>query len=605
MKIGIGKGDVTAYYDRSGMLGYAMFFHIMKDIESPLYARAFVFENGDTKLCMVNCELCFITPSLRDGVLQLLKQKTLGYTEENLMINAQHTHCAPAGYSFHSLYNTSTPGLIMEVYQKIVQGIVEAIEDAEKNKVEAKIQIGKGKFEPELPVSFNRSIRAYNQNPEIDKTSYENRHLATDREMTMLKFVDHAGKALGSINWFAVHTTNLPNNFLRLSSDNKGFAAKYLEEEYQSSNKHYKAAFAQGACGDVSARYIFNPKLPFQRGKYEGKYPDDLKSARYNGHLQFGKAKEIHDNINQNTDCGDELNAIHLNVNMNQINIDPKFTDGIQDAVTSNACMGVSFLEGSKYDGPGMHPIVGFFAKGLSKLYKQQQKIRYKFSKNEQWKADLDRKHNAQGVKNIALEAVTHQVFGALHARKFIVPGFVDETIHNLKKFDQLGAYDNHPWTPQNLPLQIFRLGTIAICALPFEITTVASWRLKKTIAENLAGQGIEHVILAPYSNAYSGYITTYEEYQVQDYEGGHNVFGQFSLNALQQKFAELSQQLSLNKNDRTISDDARPAPFTKKELNRRQYFMGIYAKRDKKKAEKMIARRAKRAQRINQRVLK
>ena len=548
MKIGIGKADVTAYYDRSGMLGYAMFFHIMKDIESNLYARAFVFENDQTKLCMVNCELCFITPSVRAGVLDLLKQKSLEYAEENLMINAQHTHCAPAGYSFYSLYNTSTPGLIMEVYQKIVEGIVEAILDAEQNKVEAKIQIGTGKFEPELPVSFNRSIKAFNQNPEVEKISYENRHMATDREMTLLKFVDLNDKPIGSINWFAVHTTNLPNTFLRLSSDNKGFAAKYLEEEYQSTNRNFKAAFAQGACGDVSARYIYNPKLPFQRGKYEGKYPDDLKSARYNGHLQFGKAKEIFDDIKTDENCGDQLRAIHVNVNMNQINIEPKYVDEKQDAVTSNACMGVSFLEGSKYDGPGMHPIIGFFARGLSKLYKQQQKLRFRFSNNQQWKSDLLRKYAAQGVKDIALESVTHQVFGALHARRFIVPGFIDETIHNLKKFDRLGAYDDRPWTPQNLPLQIFRLGTIAICALPFEITTVASWRLKKTIADNLHGQGIEHIILAPYSNAYSGYITTYEEYQVQDYEGGHNVFGQYALNALQQKFTELAQQLSLKK---------------------------------------------------------
>ena len=74
MKIGVGKGEVTGFYRNAGMLGYAMFFHIQKDIETPLFARAYVFESGDKKVCMINCELCFITPSLKRGGLEKAKQ---------------------------------------------------------------------------------------------------------------------------------------------------------------------------------------------------------------------------------------------------------------------------------------------------------------------------------------------------------------------------------------------------------------------------------------------------------------------------------------------------------------------------------------------------
>lgn len=81
----------------------------------------------------------------------------------------------------------------------------------------------------------------------------------------------------------------------------------------------------------------------------------------------------------------------------------------------------------------------------------------------------------------------------------------------------------------------------------------MASWRLKNTLKEKLKSSGIEEIILCPYSNSFNGYITTFEEYQVQAYEGGHCVFGQWSLNALQQVSSNLASQLLKNNKDRDI----------------------------------------------------
>ena len=47
------------------------------------------------------------------------------------------------------------------------------------------------------------------------------------------------------------------------------------------------------------------------------------------------------------------------------------------------------------------------------------------------------------------------------------------------------------------------------------------------------------------------GYVTTYEEYQQQAYEGGHTLFGQWTLAACQSKFKLLAEQLLLDKNQR------------------------------------------------------
>lgn len=606
MLIGTGKADITAFFHNAAMLGYAMFHHIMKEVESPLHARTFTFEDGKQKVAFVNCELGFITPSLKRGVLDHLRKyhPEFGYTNSNLMLTAQHTHCAPGGYSYYVLYNTAVPGFINEVYEKIVHGIVESIVKAEGNKRKGSLRIGQSKFDEQINISFNRSLKAYNQNKDVEPLPFEKRHKAVDRNMTLIKMIDEHGNEIGSINWFAVHTTSLSNNFYRVSGDNKGYAAKYLEKHQRPVHKDYLGIFAQGNCGDVSPKWVYNPKHSFQRGKYEGQYTDDLKSAKFSGHQQFQKALEINDELGlQDQELGDRIDSALKYVNFSNIDIDPKFTDGEQDCITSPACMGISMLEGSHHDGPGMHPIIGWFARGLSHTYRFKEKY---LTWNKEVKEAALRKHRAQGAKNIGLESVTHRVFMAKHAKRFIIPGFLDETIRNLKLFDVQGAYDDKPWTPQVLPLQIIRLGSLAICGVPFEITTVAGYRLQASLDHQLVGKdGIEHVILCPYTNAYSGYITTNEEYQVQMYEAGHCVFGQWSLNALDQELSGLANLMLKPKEERHLEDDVTPPDFTDEEIERRKHFMSLTAKRETKKKEKRERRQKRHAKRMNKRVLK
>lgn len=574
--IGTGKGDITPFFKGVGMLGYGLPHHIMLDVETPLYARAYVFEQIDKskKVCFVNCELGFITPSLKQGVLNILQQKhaDLQYNTNNLLLSAQHTHCGPSGYSHHVIYNMSTPGFHQGVYDKVVNGIVESILFAEKNKQKANIELGKSSFANDIPVSFNRVIDAYNSNPEVKKLTQENRHLGVDREMTLLHFLSEVGQPLGSINWFAVHTSNLPNNYTKLCSDNKGFAATYLEEKMQTENKNYVAAFAQGACGDVSARVKYNSKLPATRGKWEGYYADDLKSSKFNGDLQFEKAKEI---ISSTTTLikDETIDYISMYVDFGNIDIDTKFTNGKADCVTSPSCMGVSFLEGSIMDGPGLPLFLGKAARSIARGARKKE-LKNAAKQGGDYEKFIKRKNNAQASKDIGVASGERMFLGNFEADKIPIPSIIDETILNIKKMAKQGGFDSKkPWTPQVLTLQILKLGSIAICGFPFEITTVASWRLKKTLEDVLKPKGIDYVILTPYANEYNGYITTYEEYQLQMYEAGHNVFGQWSLNALQQKFTELATEFLKPIEDRIADNGILQDIFTTDEIHKQRFF--------------------------------
>jgi neutral ceramidase len=96
-----------------------------------------------------------------------------------------------------------------------------------------------------------------------------------------------------------------------------------------------------------------------------------------------------------------------------------------------------------------------------------------------------------------------------------------------------------HPWTPPVLPLQLLRIGSFVLVALPAEITTMAARRLMSTVADALPDAG--HLVVAAYANAYAGYVTTREEYAAQHYEGASTLFGPYTLNAYQQEFHRLA----------------------------------------------------------------
>ena len=136
-------------------------------------------------------------------------------------------------------------------------------------------------------------------------------------------------------------------------------------------------------------------------------------------------------------------------------------------------------------------------------------------------------------------------------------------------------------------------MGEVAICAFPFEITTIAAKRLKESLLESLNKRVIKEIILAPYANSYSGYITTYEEYQVQMYEGGHTVFGEWSLAALQTKFDELAQAMNLTREKREIVHDNLPPDFTEEELNQYPFFKAKWYKKKEKQVKKKALSKA------------
>ncbi len=571
-EIGSGQKEITAFKKGVGMLGYGMHFNVMHDIETPLFARAYYFKdvNSGKHACIVVADMGFVTISIKKGVLKKLSRKhpEIKIDEANLLLSAQHTHSGPGGFSHYGLYNITTPGFVHEIYLKIVNGITETIVSAFENTKPGRMYFDTASFAPDIPVAFNRSRQAYNANPELKDNPAPSDNLAVDREMRMLRMDGENGEKIGAINWFGVHTTSVHNDNHSLCWDNKGYAADFLEKEVRQSPdaSGFIGAFAQGPAGDISPNYIWDKKKKWTRGPFE----DDFESARENGRLQYELASELYAKSKSGHEVKGSIDAGHLHVNFANVEADPAYTNGEKGARTGPACHGIAFLAGT-VEGPGMPKAVKNISIGLIKIVKLYEYATMPFRKKENRLA-LRQKYKVQGRKNIMIEAGARRLLGTSHVKKLIVPGFADPTIRNFKRLHPKGWKEDHPWIPHVLPLQILVLGDIAFVAIPAEPTTIAAKRIQKVVEGVFESKGVKQVVVAPYANAYCGYITTNEEYQVQAYEGGHTVYGQWTCAAFQTKFKQLALEMVKKAEKRELNDEERPPEFSKVELDRRSY---------------------------------
>ena len=582
-KVGLAKTDITAYQKGAAMLGYSMAFNTSEGVKMKLHARTFVIEDAQNhKIAVVVCELGFITQELKTAVIEILQQKfhNEGFTDENVLITAQHTHCGPAGFSHHPSYNMAVPGFIPHVFDSLANRIARGILQADAHKIPCEIQLNKGIFPDDWEVGFNRALTAYNRNKGVLAISEAEKNKAINREMCLLNFVSADNQPLGSINWFGVHATNISNDYHLIHPDNKGYAAEYLEKDFQAQNQNYVGAFAQGSAGDVSPKYIYNKNHKAQRGYWEGKFPDDLKSSEYNGDLQYKKAKAlIFQPSNTQTLREGEVSSFLRYYDFSNVVVDTCFSHTKDAKFTSPSCMGMSMLGGSLIDGPAAPVAVVGLGKKIARSVKKRELARAK-NRNDAWAVEIRRKYEAQGKKDIAMENGARKILGTSDIKNLFIPGFADETLKTFKLHHRQNALGEKPWTAQILPVQFLQIGKVVLVSFPFEITTTAARILKQSLLESFQNEEITEIILCPYSNAYSGYITTYEEYQAQLYEGGHTVFGEYSLAALQTVCRDLYKSKSQNASEKQLQ----PVTFTQEELSKRSfYFRKSYLRKQKK----------------------
>jgi neutral ceramidase len=117
------------------------------------------------------------------------------------------------------------------------------------------------------------------------------------------------------------------------------------------------------------------------------------------------------------------------------------------------------------------------------------------------------------------------------------------------------GEVKPQPAISQVQPLGVARIGQLVLIAGPAEFTTMSGRRIREAVGAAL-GESARYLVIAGYANGYAGYVTTNEEYQTQQYEGGHTLFGPWTQAGYQQEFVRLAAALQAGE---TV--DAGPLP--------------------------------------------
>ena len=303
-----------------------------------------------------------------------------------------------------------------------------------------------------------------------------------DKKMLLLRLEDMYSNEIGMINWFAVHPTNIGNKNKLISSDNKGYASFYFEK---SKKTDYLAENTfVGAFAQSNAGDV-SPNL---WGHPDGEH--DYERMQNIGNKLLDKANKLYDNAITCLSGSLDYRHTYLDFSMNG----PICKEGRACV----AAIGASVIGGAKADGIGKP--------GIEKCI----------------------------------------VFGKKLFNTFIITVFPkDEACHKEKVIAlHTGRMLPHPWTPDILPAQIIKIGNLALVGLPVEATTMAGRRIRNAVQAILSEIGVDNVVFAGYANSHCGYLTTAQEYAVQNYEGAHTLFGPNSETVFREEAVKLAQSM-------------------------------------------------------------
>ncbi|WP_329484628.1 neutral/alkaline ceramidase [Kribbella sp. NBC_01484] len=495
---GCGIADITGEPAGAGMLGYGKSWQRSDGIQLRLRSRAFVIvhpASGRRVLLVVN-DLPMIFDSIHRAVLRRLSERYGDlYTEHNTMITATHTHSGPGGYSHHRLYHSNTGGFRPKTFAAIVDGITEAAGLAHDDLAPATLTLAHGELRD---ASANRSKVAFDNNPAAERALFPD---GIDPRTTLLR-IERGGEPVAAINWFGVHNTSMTNANTLISGDNKGYAAYHWERlvtgvDYTDRRPgDFVVAFAQTNAGDLT------PNLDLRPG--HGPTADEVENTRLIGLRQYEAAAALMTCPGRTVTGGIDHRLTH--VDLGTLVVRPEFTGDGREHRTGNPVGGAAALAGSHEDGPAF----GGFQEGRNPFWDGLSKLVYTCA---------PRLRDVQAPKGM------------------VVGG---------RALDLLG-----PYVARRGPIQLLRIGPLYLIGIPAEVTVVAGLRLRRTVAA-IVGADPADVLVAGYSNGYLHYVTTPEEYDTQQYEGGSTLFGRWTLPGLQQVAAGLA----------TAMREGVPAPY-------------------------------------------
>ncbi len=218
-------------------------------IHDRLYSRILIMDDGVTQFCLVQSDLCVMSPSQYDHTASML-QTRLGISPLHFWWSLTHTHAAPEvgvpglpeifmGERYKHEVDTAYASMLE---QTIINGVIEA----RKHLVAARFGAGWGFSQ----ANINR--RAIDTSGKA--TLGMNPDGPVDRRIGLLRIEKKDGSPMALIANYPIHGTVLGDKNMQISGDAPGIVSEYVERKIG-----VPLLFINGAAGNLAPIYSVYP----------------------------------------------------------------------------------------------------------------------------------------------------------------------------------------------------------------------------------------------------------------------------------------------------------------------------------------------------------
>ena len=517
LRAGVGKADITpqtGYY----LGGWTRADRTAHGQHTRLFSRALVLQRGGRKVALVQVDLFMIPGGMVRHIGERLAD--IGFSEQNILISASHTHSGPGGYGNFETLNTAAPTLATatdpfsfvallnpapadpQLYGFLSDQIATAIRRADADRGPAVAGWGSSRI---LGLTQNRSLEAHLANHglelpygagrvEQDPGGYEH---TIDPEVNVLR-VDklvrravprrRAPRRTRQPRRQPVFTGQAPGGYRRVPIGGWSTFANHGTVTW-STFEFYNADHHASAMRVFEARVRRKGKVPASQ-EVMNVYGNSDEGDMSAGLTRHGPAEsdrvgrvEAAAMLEAWDEAGSKLSRRpEIDVRWTRICFCGQMTDGGQ--VADRPEVGVPFVTGSE--------------EGRGPLY------------------DVTPEHFDGTRSPVAVGPQGHKIYP---------PGASG--------------------IPAVVPLLAVRVGPRLIVSVPGEGTKEVGARIRADVERAVAGTGIERVVVSGLANEFILYLTTPEEYARQHYEGGNTHFGTYASNLLKAELTRLAGTLA------------------------------------------------------------
>jgi hypothetical protein len=243
LKAGTSKINITPE-EPVRMSGYAARTEPFKGIHDELFASAVVFENSESKACIITVDVIGFSHEYADETRALIEKET-GIPALNILLAASHNHGGPRTRAYGEEPTDNEKAYVASLQKKLVQIAVESAEKLQP----VKIGVATGTCK----MNVNRRARHAEGGVWLGR----NPEGVCDHEVGLVRVDDLSGNPIAMlVNWPCHATTGGQDNY-QITGDWPGAAARELEKEFPETVMLVSA----GASGDINP--IYGPNTSF------------------------------------------------------------------------------------------------------------------------------------------------------------------------------------------------------------------------------------------------------------------------------------------------------------------------------------------------------